>query len=100
MPLPQLKHPGYTVEDWKTWEGHWELIHGVAYPTYGMMPAPSLEHQRVSAHLTSAILVALKEAKNKNGGGECEVFAAPVDVYLGDAVVQPDLVVSCVHLSL
>lgn len=96
MPLPQLQHPGYTVEDWKTWEGHWELIHGVAYPTYGVTPAPSLEHQRVSAHLTSEILVALKEAKNKNGGGgECEVFAAPVDVYLGDTVVQPDLVVVC-----
>lgn len=30
MSLPQLKHPGYTIEDWKTPEGCWELINGVA----------------------------------------------------------------------
>ncbi len=94
MGQPQLKHPGYTLEDWKTWEGSWELINGNAYPTYGMTPAPSLEHQRVSVQMASDILVALKEAK-RIGGGECEVFAAPVDVYLGDSVVQPDLVVVC-----
>lgn len=77
MSQPELRHPGYTLEDWKTWEGHWELIHGIAYPTYGMTRAPSLEHQRVSVHLASGILVALKEAQRRNGGGECEVFAAP-----------------------
>lgn len=96
MSQPEPRHPGYTLEDWKSWEGHWELIHGVAYPTYGMTPAPSLEHQRVSVHLASAILVALKEESRRgNGGGACEVFAAPVDVYLGEDVVQPDLVVVC-----
>ena len=95
MPLPRLKHPGYTIEDWKTWEGHWELIHGLAYPTYGMTPAPSLEHQRVSANLTAEMVLALREANRRDGGGECEVFSAPVDVYLADAVVQPDLVVVC-----
>ena len=95
MPLPQLQHPGYTLEDWKTWEGHWELIHGLAYPTYGMAPAPSLEHQRVSANLLTEIMIALWEARRRDGGGTCEVFAAPVDVYLEDAVVQPDLVVVC-----
>jgi len=61
MSVPELRHPGYTLEDWKTWEGHWELIHGIAYPTFGMMPAPSLEHQRVSVNLASGILVALNE---------------------------------------
>ncbi len=95
MSLPRLKHPGYTIEDWKTWEGHWELINGVAYPTYGMTPAPSLEHQRVSVRLVSAIFTSLEEAKRKNGGGECEIFSAPVDVYLGDGVFQPDAVVVC-----
>jgi Uma2 family endonuclease len=95
MSRPELRHPGYTLEDWKTWEGHWELIHGIAYPTYGMTPAPSLEHQRVSVHLASEILVALIEAKRQSGGGECEVFPAPVDVYLDGDVVQPDLVVVC-----
>jgi hypothetical protein len=60
MSLPQLKHPGYTIEDWKTWEGRCELIHGVPYD---MTPAPSIEHQRVSAQLTVAIANVLKEAR-------------------------------------
>ena len=55
MSVPELRHPGYTLEDWKTWEGHWELIHGIAYPTFGMTPAPSLEHQRVSVNLASGL---------------------------------------------
>lgn len=93
MGLPELKHSGYTIEDWKTWEGRWELINGVAYD---MTPAPNLEHQRISSRLHLAIGNALEDAKRKSGGdGECEVFAAPVDVYLGDAVVQPDLSVVC-----
>lgn len=95
MSLPQTKHTGYTLEDWKTWEGSWELINGVAYPTYGMTPAPNLEDQRVSVRLVNAIFNALEAAKLKNGGGECEVFSAPVDVYLGDGVFQPDAMIVC-----
>ena len=95
MSLPQLKHPGYTLEDWKTWEGSWELINGMAYPTYGMTRAPSLDHQRVSVRLVNAIFNTLEDAKHKKGGGECEVFSAPVDVYLGKGVFQPDAVVVC-----
>ncbi len=92
MGLPQLKHSGYTLEDWKTWEGRWELIHGVAYD---MTPAPSLEHQRISSRMNVAIANALEEAKKKTGGGECEVLAAPLDVFFESGVFQPDLVVVC-----
>jgi Uma2 family endonuclease len=92
MGLPQLKHSGYTLDDWKTWEGRWELIHGVAYD---MTPAPSFEHQRISSRMNVAIANALEEAKKKAGGGECEVLAAPLDVFLEAGVFQPDLVVVC-----
>jgi Uma2 family endonuclease len=92
MGLPQLKHAGYTIEDWKLWEGRWELINGVAYD---MTPAPNLEHQRVSMHLAAALFAALEEAKGTHQKGACEVFAAPVDVYLGESVLQPDLVLVC-----
>jgi Uma2 family endonuclease len=94
MSLPQLKHPGYTIEDWKTWDGRWELIKGVAYD---MTPSPSFEHQLVSGHLHVAIANALEEAKRGNGGGECEVIAAPMDLYLPgeESVYQPDLLVLC-----
>lgn len=59
-----------------------------------MTPAPSLEHQRVSVHMAAQILAALKDDKHQTSG-ECEIFAAPVDVFLGETVVQPDLVVVC-----
>jgi Uma2 family endonuclease len=94
MNLPQLKHPGYTIEDWKAWEGRWELIHGVAYD---MTPAPNVEHQRVSRDLLMSIAKALKEALGGKGGNGCEVFSAPIDLYLPneESVYQPDLVVVC-----
>lgn len=92
MSLPQPKHSGYTLDDWKSWEGRWELIDGVAYD---MTPAPSFEHQRISTKLVVAIAQALEEAMHKSGGGDCEVLAAPLDVFLPSGVVQPDLVVVC-----
>jgi Uma2 family endonuclease len=92
MGLPELRHPGYTLEDWKTWAGRWELIDGIAYD---LTPAPSYDHQRISAKLLVAVDHALEEAKRKAGGGACEVLAAPLDVFLGSGVVQPDLVVVC-----
>ena len=93
MSLPELKHPGYTIEDWKTWDGRWELIHGVPYD---MTPAPSVEHLRVCSRLHAGIFNALEEAKG-HGGGTCEVLVAPLDLFLpGEkSVYQPDLVIVC-----
>lgn len=94
MSLPQLKHPGHTLEAWKTWEGRWELIHGVPYD---MTPAPSVEHQRVSRTLMVALTNTLEDAKSKSSTGECETFAAPIDLFIPgeESVYQPDLVVVC-----
>jgi len=92
MALPQPKPLGHTLADWAAWEGRWELIQGIAYD---MTPAPSLEHQRISMNLSATLFQALDEAKRRSGGGECEVFAAPIDVFLGEDVFQPDLVIVC-----
>ncbi|MDP1831577.1 MAG: Uma2 family endonuclease [Geothrix sp.] len=92
MNLPHPQHPGYTIEDWSQWDGRWELIRGVAYD---MTPAPSTEHQRISMALASRIFAALDEAKRSGGGGDCQVFAAPTDVFLESGVVQPDLLIVC-----
>jgi Uma2 family endonuclease len=93
MSLPEPKQAGYTIEDWKAWEGRWELINGVPFD---MTPAPATEHQRVSVQLTLAIGNALEEARRVGRGG-CEVFHAPVDLFLPheESVYQPDLVVVC-----
>ncbi len=93
MGLPLPRHPGSTYADYVQWEGRWELIHGEAY---AMTPGPSLEHQRLSMRLESAIEDGLEATKKKAGGGECEMFHAPLDVILAeDTVVQPDIVVVC-----
>lgn len=94
MSIPELRHHGYTIEDWKTWDGRWELIHGVPYD---MTPAPNLDHQETSGNLFLAIGNALAEAKWKTGGGDCKVFAAPVDLFLPNeqSAYQPDLVIVC-----
>lgn len=93
MNLPRPKHPGYTLEDWKTWDGRWELIHGVAYD---MSPAPTTVHQKLVGSLYFQIRSSFEEAKHGSGGGECEVFVSPLDVFLSPGqVVQPDLVVVC-----
>ena len=91
MSLPALQQPGYTLDDWQTWEGRWELIHGVAYD---LTPAPSFEHQDLASKLHVAIANGLGE-KNRRSGENCKVLFAPLDVYLDDSVVQPDLVVLC-----
>ena len=91
MSLPALQQSGYTLDDWQTWEGRWELIHGVAYD---MTPAPSFEHQDLASKLHLAMGNALAE-KNRRSGETCKVVFAPLDVYLDDSVVQPDLVVIC-----
>ena len=91
MSLPQLKPPPYTLADWATWDGRWELIHGVAYD---MTPAPSLGHQELSMALSVQIANQLEEARKGTGGG-CQVLAAPTDVFLEGGVVQPDILIVC-----
>jgi Uma2 family endonuclease len=94
MNLPQLKKTGYTLEDWQTWDGRWELANGVAYD---MTPAPSPDHQRLSFRIQKAIDAGLGAGRRKDGGGICEVLSAPIDLFLPgeQSVYQPDLVVVC-----
>jgi Uma2 family endonuclease len=92
MSIPEPKRPGYTLEDWASWEGRWELINGVAYD---MTPSPSTQHQRLVVRLLRSIGDALQGWKGKRGGRDGEVFPAPLDVFLDAGVFQPDLVVVC-----
>ena len=78
MNPPQPMQGGYSLEDWATWDGRWELIEGVAYD---MTPSPSLEHQRVSFLPQKAIFLKLNAAKRGRSCGGREVFAAPLDLF-------------------
>ena len=76
----------YTYEDYKKWEGRWELIDGIAY---AMSPVPYLKHQKV-------VLYVAKELDENLECNNCEVYISPVDWVIDEkTVVQPDVLVTC-----
>ncbi|MDQ3020899.1 MAG: Uma2 family endonuclease [Bacteroidota bacterium] len=81
--------PNYTYEDYKNWEGKWELIHGIPY---AMSPAPRIEHQEVSLNIGFQLKNLLKNCKN------CKTLL-PIDWKTDneedDTVLQPDNLVIC-----
>ena len=80
----------HTYEEYKKWDGRWELIDGVAY---AMSPAPVIKHQRV-------VFAVARELDENLECEECEVYIAPVDWVIDEHnVVQPDVMVSCEELE-
>ena len=78
----------YTYQDYKEWDGRWELIDGIAY---SMSPVPYPKHQRVVGYIWRELDKNL-DCKNKN----CEVYIAPVDWKINDnTTVQPDVAIFC-----
>ena len=78
--------PNYNYEDYKNWEGRWELIHGIPY---AMSPAPSIKHQRVSNNIAWQLKNLLMNCS------ECQALL-PVDWKIDEkTTVQPDNLVIC-----
>ena len=88
----------YSYADYLLWqlEERVELIKGKIFP---MSPAPSTNHQIISAHLQYELYDFLEDSK-----GGCIVFSAPFDVRIPVTtpddravftVVQPDICVVC-----
>jgi Uma2 family endonuclease len=98
MGVPQKKDDrNYTYNDYCSWpeDERWELIEGTAYD---MSPAPSWNHQEISAFIFTKLYNFLEKQP-------CKVFAAPFDVLLPvepvekegkiNTVVQPDISIIC-----
>ena len=86
MGYAQTLIPHYTFEDWKLWEGKWELHDG--YPI-AMSPAPLPEHQRVANNIKAEFTFALKKCEH------CIVYD-PIDYIIADDVVFiPDALIVC-----
>ncbi len=80
--------PHYTYEDYRLWEGRWEIIDGIPY---AMSPAPSMRHQWISSNIKGELRNALK----LTACNECRVYDF-IDVKITeDTVVQPDASVVC-----
>lgn len=78
--------PHYTYDDWKLWEGKWELMDG--FPI-AMSPAPLPKHQRISLAIGSELRIALKKCKN------CFAYD-PIDYKISaDTILIPDILVVC-----
>lgn len=91
--MSELKYeylPKYTYDDYKHWEGKWELIHGIPY---AMSPAPRIEYQLVSGKINFQLLTLLKNCN------KCKALL-PVDWRVNteeedDIILQPDNLVIC-----
>ena len=82
QPLPEL----YTLDDYRHWEGDWELIHGIPL---AMAPSPALQHQRLGMRIARQLDEALDDCPH------CEVLYE-IDVELAeDTVVRPDVILIC-----
>ena len=78
--------PQYTYEDYKLWEGDWELIHGVPY---AMAPAPMIKHQAISNRIARFLDEALENCTT------CQALL-PIDWKVNNhTIVQPDNLIIC-----
>lgn len=82
--------PRYTVEDYRRWEGDWELIDGIPY---AMSPSPIIKHQVIGGSLFAQIREGLK--KPENTCNNC-VAVYEVDWVLDNStVLRPDVAIIC-----
>ena len=75
----------YTYDDYKQWEGDWELIYGQAV---AIAPAPVISHQMV------AFNIAYEIRKNKECE-ECIVVLEEDWIISDDTVLRPDVALIC-----
>ncbi|QEG00283.1 hypothetical protein Mal15_43530 [Stieleria maiorica] len=79
--------PHYTIDDYRRWEGDWELIDGVPV---SMSPSPLGPHERIVAELSRQMLNQLIENEC-----DCRVYTNLDWIVSDDTVVRPDLMVVC-----
>ena len=79
--------PHYTIEDYRQWEGDWELWHGTAV---AMTPSPFGRHGGLLMRLGTALTNAIDHARCS-----ASVLAEIDWIISEDTVVRPDISVIC-----
>jgi Uma2 family endonuclease len=79
--------PHYTLDDYRQWEGDWELIDGVAI---AMTPSPFAPYERVISRLSRIIGTQIEQ-----NSCPCEVYTNLDWIVSQDTVIRPDLMVVC-----
>jgi len=82
----RLEDLGYTYDDYKMWEGDWELFEGVPV---AMSPAPMRKHQSLASQIIRYLAVEIDECP------ECEVLGEVDYKIADDTILRPDIVLTC-----
>lgn len=80
--------PRYTVEDYRQWEGDWELWDGIPV---AMSPIPFGRHQWAATRLAAMI----SQQLDMQGCTDCFVLMETDWIVSDTTVVRPDVVVCC-----
>jgi len=82
----KLEDIHYTYDDYKLWEGEWELFDGVAV---AMSPAPMRKHQSLASSIITEINNQLNDCL------QCEVLGEVDYKISDDTILRPDVVLTC-----
>ena len=86
--MPALRYlPRYTVDDYRCWEGDWELWDGIPV---SMTPSPFGRHQQVCRDVLFRLMVLMRES-----GCSCEAIHELDWIVDRNTVVRPDVMVLC-----
>ena len=91
--IPDLYIPTYTINDWKLWEGDWELIKG---NPVAMSPAPLNKHQLMGGDLFTYFNNDLR--KNRTSCN-CKVFYEQDWIINDTTIVRPDISIVCGNID-
>jgi len=82
----KLEDLGYRYDDYKMWEGDWELFEGVPV---AMAPAPMRKHQSLASEIIYNLRDEIGECL------ECEVLGEVDYKIADDTILHPDIVLTC-----
>jgi Uma2 family endonuclease len=86
MEALKLEDLNYTYEDYKLWEGDWELMGGVPV---AMSPAPMRKHQSIASEIIFHLRTQLEDCPM------CEVLGE-IDYKINEnTILRPDIVLTC-----
>ena len=87
MSTVQRYRPHYTVDDYRRWEGRWELWGGVAV---AMAPSPFGRHAKLLARTVAALQTVI------DASGCAATGLVEIDwIVFHDTVLRPDVIVVC-----
>jgi Uma2 family endonuclease len=93
MSLAASIPPRYSINDYRHWQGDWELING--YP-YAMSPSPYSQHQLMASSFEFTFQMSLREKKSHC---KCQIFHELDWIINEENIVRPDVAIVCVPVE-